>query len=364
MNNHSVHPYYSLPVGINYPWINYGWDFGDPPPTWNGGRSLTEWRAQKRQQIADDFRDFARLGIFAVRWFMLADGLNYGMGSDAPQTDGADWSFAPLPAGRPFYQQMADDFEFVLQTCAELKLKLVPSLIDFHFCFPGSVADQNNGVIKCGRADVVLDPAKREMFFDLALEPLLAISLKYPQTIYAWEPINEPEWCTQKKSFLGLRRKPDPNRTVPPETMREFITQANGRINEKKLPDGSPAFASTIGFAHWETISDWDADELGITLQQFHYYAQDDQAMPGYDLNLNAPCFIGEFASAVERPWPELREFGMAQTLPERLRWVAEKGYCSAFLWSARASDQATLWTRDEHREIAAYLQRPADSLT
>lgn len=351
-----------IPVGINYPWLNYGWDFGDPPLAWLGGQSVDEWRTQKRQQIADDLREFARLGIFAVRWFLLADGLNYGLGSNAPQPDGAEWSFSPLPPQHPFHAQLCDDLEFVLRTCAELKLQLVPSLIDFHFCFPGAVADQNNGVIKCGRADVVRDPAKREMFFESVLEPLLTVSLKYPQAIYAWEPINEPEWCTQKKSFLGLRRSQDPNRTVPLAAMREFIAEANARISDKRLPDGSRAFDTTIGFAHWETIRDWNAAELGITLEQFHYYAQADDSLPSYDLEMKAPCFIGEFASAVERPWPELKQFGMAQTLAHRLQWIAEKGYSAAFLWSARAEDQATLWTRDEHREIAGFLQQSSDS--
>ncbi len=352
-----------IQVGINYPWLHYGWDFGDPPPGWTGELTIDEWRARNRQQIADDFREFARTGICAVRWFVLADGLNFGMGSAAPQVDGAAWRFAPLPEAHAFYAQCVDDFEFVLQTCAEQNLKLLPSLLDFHFCFPGSVVDAAQQIIKCGRAEVVLNAARREEFFERVLEPLLRVSLNYPQTIYAWEPINEPEWCTQPQSWLGWRKNKDPQRTIPLAAMRDFISAAAQRINRPTLGDGQQAFDSTVGFANWETIRDWQADKLGLTLQQFHYYAQDDRQMPSYDLAMRAPCIIGEFASAVERPWPELQEFGQAQTLANRLAWIAEKGYSAAFLWSARAQDQATLWGRDERLATAHYLQQPTDGL-
>jgi len=58
----------ALLVGINYPWINYGWDFGDPPPGWTGGKSLAEWRAKQQREIVADLSKFASLGLFAVRW--------------------------------------------------------------------------------------------------------------------------------------------------------------------------------------------------------------------------------------------------------------------------------------------------------
>src|SRR5262245_17179884 len=56
-------------VGINYPWIDYAWDFGDPPAAWVAPPQLAEWRAKKRSQIVEDFKSFRRMGLFAVRWF-------------------------------------------------------------------------------------------------------------------------------------------------------------------------------------------------------------------------------------------------------------------------------------------------------
>lgn len=344
-------------TGINYPWVHYGWDFGDPPLAWIGGQPLAEWRAQKRQQIADDFREFARLGISAVRWFLLADGLNYGIGDDAPQTDGSEWNFYPLPARHPFHAQLGDDFAFVMKTCAELKLKLLPSLMDFHWCFPAVVVDQKTGVIKGGRSSVVTDPEQRAQYFENVLELLLTISLRNPETIYAWELINEPEWVTKRGGLRLFGRRNDEKQTVPHAAMIAFITEGIARINAKKLPDGRAAFASTVGFATWKTISEWKAADLGITLNQFHYYAQDNQALPENDFSDELPCCVGEFATAAGMSWPELVNNRTDQTIASRLRAIADKGHQSTFLWSARATDQATTWTEAEHQEIAGYLR-------
>lgn len=340
----------SFLVGINYPWINYGWDFGDPPPGWTGGPPVAEWRAQQRRQIATDLAEFARLGLFAVRWFVMGDGTNYGFGDDAPQLVDGRWSAKPLSAEHAFHEQMLDDFSFVLQTCAELKLKFVPALLDFHWCFPGEPV-ANTPVVKGGRAEIVLDLAKREAFFERVLEPLLDISVKYRDIIYAWELINEPEWCTNLRPLAPAQMPPDEKQAVPLEIMRDFIVEGVRRINARG------AFRSTVGFAHYATLDKWDSAALGVTLHQFHYYAQNKHALPPHTFFDEYPCFIGEFASAVERDWPELKKQGLQQTITHRLNWVAEKGYPAAFLWSARGSDPATAWTRAQQEEMLAFLQ-------
>ena len=87
-----------MQVGVNYPWFDYGWDFGLGPPAWRGGRSTPGWYAE----IDNHLRLFQRLGISVVRWFILADGLTYGVGDAAPVPDRiarGGWRFDP-PAGR------------------------------------------------------------------------------------------------------------------------------------------------------------------------------------------------------------------------------------------------------------------------
>jgi hypothetical protein len=339
-------------IGINYPWIDYGWDFGDPPSAWVSAENLSSWREQKRRHIEDDFRQFASQGIFAVRWFLLADGMNYGMGEHAPQQAGREWTFDPLPAGHLYYKQLCDDFEFVLQTCAKNGLKFFPSLIDFHWCHQGSSIEGNPRIIKGGRYDIVRDPMKRKVFFERVLDPLLEISMHFRESIYAWELINEPEWVIRKLSLIG---KKDVNRNVSIRVMKEFIAEGISRINMKLLPDGRSAFKSSVGFAHWDTLEKWDSIGLGITLHQFHYYAQENCDLPPHTYSDEYPCVVGEFATATERDWPDLTSLQQEQTVANRLRCVEEKGYPACFMWSAKAQDVATSWTANEHREILAF---------
>ena len=94
-----------------------------------GEESVAAWRETKRNQIEEDFRLFAAQGIFAVRWFIMADGLNYGMGELAPRKTAKGWTFDPLPAEDSFYSRFVNDFEFVLQVCRNNNLKTL-SLTD------------------------------------------------------------------------------------------------------------------------------------------------------------------------------------------------------------------------------------------
>ena len=333
-------------VGINYPWIDYAWDFGEPPSAWVAPAEVSAWREQKRARIDEDFRVFAELGFGAVRWFLLGDGTSYGTGPQAPQLVDGRWRFEPLAADHAFHRQLARDFEFVLQTCGRYGLRFVPSLIDFHWCAPGAGMENSPGIIKGGRIDIIADPRKRDVFFSAALDPLLDISQRYSESIYAWELINEPEWVSRRWSPLFWRR--DRNRTIPLKRMREFVAAGMDRIRARRLPDGSPAFPSTVGFAHYETLADWDSSALGITLHQYHYYAQNRAAVPAHADSAHQPCFIGELATAVDRAWPELQDRELPQTISRRLQWLAEKGYPAAFLWSARAKDAATSWQPHE----------------
>lgn len=339
-------------VGINYPWIDYGWDFGPPPSAWIPGDREEAWRASKRRRIEEDFRLFAELGLFAVRWFLLGDGLNYGTGEWAPRKEQGRWVFDPLPEGHPYYAQLREDFEFVLQACRAQGLQLFPSLLDFHWCLPGAAAAGAPGVIKGGRADCVRDPGKRRLFLDRVLDPLLGLTLQYRDSVYAWELINEPEWVLQT-----CRRSPgkDGDRAVSKRAMRAFLKDGIHRIHASGGGEGARPLPSSVGFAHWRSLDLWDASDLGFTLPQFHYYAQRDRELPECGTLGSRPVIIGEFASAEGRIWPELKALNMSQSLTNRLRHIEGKGYSACFLWSVNATDRATRWDEDVRREIAAY---------
>ncbi len=346
---------FRIRVGVNYPWLKQGWDFGEPVPRWGD-------RAQWKSRIDQELTAFRELGIFAVRWFILGDGTNYGMGSPAPRCEGrlrrqeengrvrwvcdGRWEFDPLPLSQAFQE----DFRDLLERFARAGIQLVPCLIGIGWSRPGFYLANSDGtpredIVKGGRADVINNPAKRRDFLDWVLQPLLEISQSFSNVIYAWELINEPEFVTRGSGMGNENTK-----TVEQASMFAFIREGIGRIN-------SVGFKSTVGFAKRETISQWR--DLGVTLHQFHYYPRGEE-LPYHNFHPNWPCFMGEFATnprhidenGRDRSWPEL---GGDQNVNRRLQLIAMKGYPSAFLWSVHANDSATSWTDDIQRRIRQY---------
>ena len=126
-----------MQVGVNYPWFDYGWDFGLGPPDWRGHRTTPRWY----DEIDNHLEHLHELGISIVRWFILADGLTYGTGPDAPYLDpvSAEWRFTP----QPISADALDHFAELLRRFTDFNavhgnpIQLLPVLIDFHFCEAG-----------------------------------------------------------------------------------------------------------------------------------------------------------------------------------------------------------------------------------
>lgn len=335
-----------IKVGINYPWKNYGWDFGNSPPGW----SRTNWKSE----VEKDVKELKSLGVFAVRWFLLGGGLVYGIGKGkhAPHKDldpkrKGQWRFDDPPELKKYsgigdYSQIKEDFKWVLGVIKKYNMKIVPSLIDYKWCLPGKPT-KVAGFVKFGRSDIINDSSKRKKFFDRVLKSLLDISKNYKDVIYAWELINEPEWITQ-----GDPNGKPVNKTVKMINMKAFVKEGVGRINAAK-------FKSTVGLVKADTFkrSSWDYFNLGITLHQFHYYPKT-ETLPVHTFSKNYPCFIGEFAMSQQKSyhWPELKN---DQSVYARLKLVEKKKYPCAFPWSMKANDKASDWSQSTKDSILKY---------
>ena len=176
---------YRMQVGVNYPWLDYGWDFGLGPPEWRGNRTTPRWYGEVNKQL-EHLHD---LGITVVRWFVLADGLTYGTGDSAPTLNGGRWRFDPPVLGTDILEHFDELLQRIsaFNTSRTAPVRLLPVLIDFHFCSPGTMpvlqpdpvdplgTVANPGWVKQGRADAILDPAKRRRFLDRVLGPLLEV---------------------------------------------------------------------------------------------------------------------------------------------------------------------------------------------
>jgi hypothetical protein len=418
-----------LRLGINFPWINYGWDFGSPPECffnimyyldaeekniYNNGKKVDrdrlwkekndEWEKTQRDTWRRNLKNkidyLKKINIYAVRWFILGDGLNYGVKDQCPHEDyksskKGEWRFDDPPK---LSKQFEDDFRFLLNCLASggKKMMLIPSLVDYKWCNPGIMPNDNSWnkekksptFVKGGRSDVIIDLSKRDKFFKNVLTKLLDISMNYKDIILAWELINEPEWVVEnkpKKDEKNLHVSPLPcpemkkekdderckteiKKTIRREDMEKFIIAGLKIIEDKE-------FESTVGFARYSSLKSWDQKALG-TLHQYHHYpdcSNPNKEVPKYS---ESPCIIGEFASASPQIygrgkwepasvkikkwnkekgkcedkeieiWPEMwphekasqgsSKINLNNYLCFRLLEIQNKGYSYAFIWSAR----------------------------
>ena len=174
-------------------------------------------------------------------------------------------------------------------------IQLLPVLIDFQFCRPGTrpveqpaplnplAPVQDPDWVKQGRADAITDTTKRRRFLDRVLDPLLRSSGQHSDLIYAWELVNEPEWITSGWQSGAAVRAP-----VSEIAMRAFIEEGKQRIR-------AAGFKPTIGFASIATIR-----RTGITadINQFHHYPGGAQRLDRHVFDVRFPGIVGEFATA------------------------------------------------------------------
>jgi hypothetical protein len=338
-----------MDVGVNYPWFDYGWDFGLGPPEWRGTQTVPRWFAE----IDSHLTHLHDLGIRVLRWFVLADGLTYGTGAQAPAIDSASatWRFDPPPIG----PDILDHFQELLRRVEAFNsarpepLQILPVLIDFYFCDPGipilksDPADPHGTVpdydwVKQGRAEAIADPAKQRIFLDAVLDPLLHVSRQNAGAIYAWELINEPDWVTN--TWHPNRRN---NHPIGRDAMQQFLTDGINRI-------ARAGFKATVGFALVETLV---ASGITANLNQFHHYPGGTRVLPPQLFDPQSPAIVGEFATAVNDIWPELGMHG--QNVLYRLRRAQELGYPAAIAWSFRARDRHTSWSRAVERDVLVF---------
>jgi len=347
-----------MQVGVNYPWFDFGWDFGLGPPAWRSTAAPPRWMSE----IDRHLEHFADLGIDVVRWFILGDGLTYGSRFDAPQpdADAADeFRFDPPPIGAP----LLDHFDELLRRFEAFNVgrarpvQLLPVFIDFHFCNPGAPVSKPDPAdpvqrvpdldwIKGGRADAIADPKKRRRFLDAALEPLLSVSQQHANVVFAWELINEPDWITNGWNPDG--RSNDP---IELTAMQAFLDEGVRRVR-------AAGFEATIGFGLIETLL---ASGIAADVHQFHHYPRGRRRLPPNPFDLEVPVMLGEFATASDI-WPDLPRD--RQDVLHRLRRAQEHGYPVALLWSFLSGDRYSSWSDAVQRDVRRFTHTESGTVT
>jgi hypothetical protein len=281
-------------LGLNYPWYNYGHDFGTT--AWGHDGVSDE---KSRADIEADFADMHRHGVPVARWFLWADG------RASPEFDADGYVTG-------FDEYFYDDLDTALEISDKYDIDLILVLFDFYWFEPPTI---ENGVQLFGHAETISDLSKRQSLLDNALLPLLKRYSDHPR-ILAWEVINEPEGAMDiaEGNWVGD--------AIPAATMQEFVNQVADLIHTEAT---QPV---TLGSASRHTLKYWTTSNLDF--YQFHYYGQE-PLIPITELGVDKPVIIGEFPT-------ENGQYSMAKYLDV----IHGNGYASAFPWSYRAEDEAS----------------------
>ncbi len=315
-------------VGYNYPWPwdKYGIYFGGGSPP--GSDPLMEkWIDTLRTNLTllrDD------MGITLVRVFLFCNLANVGSVAISGSTRWSfDWSYA-LPAALD--AKFVEHLQKMLGVFRDLKMQVIPSLIDFLAVLKAF----DLGKTGCtARYEILTNPAKREQFLDLTLDPFLAASKPFKDQILAWEVINEPSWSTASW-FIPTQT------ALPKSVVKSFLSHAVRRIDNFRGDDGKALFKSTVGHRY---ASDMNLYDTG-TLPQFHYYPTTALDIGGDgDLPKCADvknAILGEFGAGgpadwKHTEWPEIPSFAQRAggdiRVLLRLQLIEAKGYDVALLW-------------------------------
>ncbi len=435
-----------MKLGINLPWCQYGQDIGrgvtaaKPAPGENAqSKPLFDSGLNQDKTMLDTlFSQFKALGIDAVRWFLLADGLNLN-----PPTldDKGRWKVVDSTLEAYGHLQ---DFEKILQVCARQNMLLMPVFVD-NAIFgppvlllsqfgtpkeplkigdvpipPGATSvddfvddyykdpvqkffrDDSKSVdwrqfIKNGRGPILrqqakLDPAPIDSFLSTTLKPLLDTARSdadYANQILAWDLINEPEMALYRSTKAFASVTPDP---ISADGLAYFIQAGLKMIIQA-------GFRATVGFQTAMPLGQNDgfrakhnpqSDELGAAVDkiaskvtqlnllknpkfmlQWHYYPTSDEDQTEQTTLLKRDVFgsgpgtktaIGEFATATNphassSPWGA--DIAGPDTIPARLKAVADKGYDWAFPWSATDGGEAGRHSRFDVAQYQSYKANP-----
>ncbi len=334
----------ALVVGLNLPWSysHCGYDFGPPPPGW---RSRHPSPRDFEAELGPALREAHDAGVRVIRFFVFADGIAHPSG----------------PSPTPLDPGVAVDLRALLDLCSRIGLRAIPSLVSFEWFFPPRRG--RGGIVRRGRAELALGPGadggarSLDAFFDATLEPLLRIpgSSGQPthEAVFAWELVNEPDWCVKKHH-------------VAPAAMSRFVERGVERIVDA-------GYVATVGFLHAEVpwLAERTRDRLvalarrGRYLHQIHHYPR--ARGPGLPVASASPfgeaTLVGEMASndAPSARWPEtsLRasEEDPEHYLERRLELVETAGYRLALLWSRNANDEKSGFDASVREQIRRFTE-------
>ncbi len=279
-------------LGVNYPWLNYGEDFGMGPRGHLGVSSPL-----KLAKVNSDFAQMRGCGLGVVRWFLFADGR------------GGFETEKGIPR-RPD-EFLLKDVGTALELAETHELKLCFSLVDYLW-----LQDRPQPQTMNANERVLQFAAGREALLLNVFIPLFAEFRAHP-ALFAWEVANEPEWAIHEfhRDAIAKMRLAD---------FRAFTAEIVQAIHEFGHA------AATLGSARLLWLRAWS--ELHLDLYQAHYYPGSEldcsakfQELLGTASTLDKPLWLGELPAHD----PSSPDYSLENTLTD----CRDAGLSGAAIW-------------------------------
>jgi hypothetical protein len=287
--------------GADYPWVNYGNDFGG-----NAWGAYGVHSSGTNATVDADFTKMAAEGIHVTRWFVFTDGR-------------AGITFANgLPTGLDTY--VFQDLDAAVQIAAKHNIYLNLVLLDFSFMFNATTV---NGVQIGGHANLINTSAGQQALINNVFVPVFQ-RYGHNAQIISWEVMNEPEWAITEDGALN-------GNISQPSSLANFqslTTQVATAIH------ANTQSYVTVGEASMKWDQQWKG--LGLDFYQIHYYdwmqpypVTNVYAATYASLGLDRPVVLGEFPAG-----------GSATaTLQQYLDTWFNNGYAGTWSWSYKGVD-------------------------
>ena len=305
--------------GVNAPWHNGFWDFGEHY-LWGHGYDSSWWE--------NFFSDLENYNANIARIWVFADG------RCSPDFDENNVN---LVTG--FDQYFYDDMDDLLSRANNHNVMVILCLWSFD-AMEDFTSDA--GIYAGNHKDMFTNSQYIQAFLDNALAPMVE---RYAanSAIYSWEIINEPEWA------MSISGAGTTTQTLTEEEMQNFVGKCAACIHNH---GGSGV---SVGSASWKWYSDielknfWSDSELQaasgeseayLDIVQVHYYNWMHPWFDPYDYNLDyfytgsKPVIIGECPAAGDE----------YHTPEEMINATYNNGYAGIVYWSYVGGDNVGNW--------------------
>jgi hypothetical protein len=324
--------------GCNYPWsfdgttAFYGLDFG--ANVWGSHLGVST----RRDAVARDFAEMARLGFTVTRWFLFCDG-----------RAGIVYDERGLPEALD--DRVLDDLDAALEIAVASGIRVAFVMLDHRWMYAGlagAVVDPVSGAslqvtLPDGRADVLHLPDGRDRLFARVLEPIVrrygrgGARAELGAGVAAYELMNEPD-------FVIDEWEADRSRHVPRPLPFAIVAESIARFSH--LVHASCDAVTTLGGARLRNLWAWEDPGLGLDLLQVHSYP--DLRHPERDPDIFGtpaashagarPLLLGEFPGNGPARHPP-HAAPPATTLDDYLEFAVSHGYAGAWPWSFSGTD-------------------------